>query len=205
MMEAEIAYGTSNPAILKEKEAIARHAGLVRSVGIDSANVPEAVDKQAAFGGGDHFFDGGVTAGEDEVHGRFAVFIGERKPVAGGLLACGFGGGAGIDEVFGATAIHELNVLAAEAFTIERRALLQRMVNVVGNGDVLPEELFAHAVVEAGALVFEGGSGKVVKKKADESKHGGGVEDYGVTAGGKLAGVDGEMRFFGSAPPKLRS
>ena len=77
------------------------------------------------------------------------------------------------------------------------------MVNIVSDGNILSEELFAHAVVEAGAPVFEGGGGKIIKKKADEIEHGGRFEDYGVTPGGKLAGVDGEMRFFGSAHRKF--
>ena len=73
------------------------------------------------------------------------------------------------------------------------------MINVVGDGDVLSEELLAHAVVQAGALVFQGGGGKIIKKKADEIEHGRGFEDYGVTAGRKLSGVDSEMRFFAGA------
>src|SRR5256885_16238229 len=45
------------------------------------------------------------------------------------------------------------------------------MINVVANADVWSEELFAHAFVEAGALVFQGGGGEIVKKKPDEIEH----------------------------------
>src|SRR6266478_4423871 len=203
LIEAEVADGASNLPLLNKKEAIAGHAGHDLFVGVDFADVPKASDEQAAVGGGDHFFNGGIGAGEDEIHGSFAVFIGEGETMAGGLLAGSFGSGAGIDKIFGDAAIHQLNALAREAFAIERRALLQRMIDVVGDGDVLSEELFAHAVVEAGALVFESRGGKIVKKKADEIKHGGRFEDYGVTAGGKLAGVDGDMCFCGSARGKF--
>src|SRR6266481_6394287 len=92
---------------------------------------------------------------------------------------------------------------AREAFAIEMGALLQRVINVVGNGDVLAEELFAHALVQAGTLVCKGGSGEIVKKKTDEIEHGGRFEDYGVTAGGKFAGIDGEMRLFAGARRKF--
>jgi len=51
------------------------------------------------------------------------------------------------------------------------------VVNVIGDGNVLPEELLAHAVVEAGALVLQRGGGEIVKKKADEVEDGGGFED----------------------------
>ncbi len=101
LIEAEVTHGTGNPPILNEKEAVAGHAGHDLFVGVDFADIPEAGDEQAALSGGDHFFNRGIAAAEDEVHGRFAVFIGEGKTVAGRLLACGFGDCAGIDKIFG--------------------------------------------------------------------------------------------------------
>src|SRR5258708_5159301 len=203
LIEAEVAHGAGNLPLLNKKEAIACHAGDDLFVRVDFADIPEPRDEQAAVGGGDHFFDGGVTAGEDEVHGRFAVFVRQSEPVSSGLFASGFGSGTGIDESSGDAAIDQLNALTGQALAIEGHTLLQQMIDVVGDGDVLSEELFAHAVVEAGALVFESGGGKIVKKKADEIKHGGGFEDNSVTAGGKFAGVNSEMRFFGSASSKF--
>src|SRR5438552_1134061 len=70
------------------------------------------------------------------------------------------------------------------------------MINVVGDADILAEELLAHAFVEAGAFVRERGGCEIVEEKADEIEHGGGFEDDRVTAGGKLVGVEGEMCFF---------
>src|SRR5712692_3517774 len=77
------------------------------------------------------------------------------------------------------------------------------MIDVVGDGDVLSEELLAHAVVQAGALVFKGGGGEIIKEKADEVEHRGGFEDYGVTAGRKLAGIDADMGFLAGARGKF--
>ena len=106
---------------------------------------------------------------------------------------------AGIDEIFGDAAVDEQDALAGKAFAVEWSALLQRVIDVVGDGDVLPEERSAHAVVEAGALVFEGGGGEIVEEEADEIENGGGLEDDGVAAGWEFAGVDGEMRFLAGA------
>ena len=197
LVEAEVANGGSNLTVFNEKEAVAGHPGHYLFIGVDFANVPKAGDEEAAIGGGHHLVEGGVATAEDEVHGGFAVLVGENEAVAGGLLAGSFGSGAGVDEILGDAAIDEMDTLAGDPFAVERGALLQRMINVIGDGDVLTEELFAHAVVEAGALVFEGGGGEIVKKEADEIENGSGLENDGVTAGGEFSGVDGEMAFLG--------
>src|SRR6266566_1119608 len=85
------------------------------------------------------------------------------------------------------------------SLAIEWGALLERMVNVVGDADVLTEELLTHAFVQAGALVRQCSGGEIVKKKADEVENGSWFEDDRVTARGKLARVDGEVRFFAGA------
>src|SRR5260370_6487824 len=77
------------------------------------------------------------------------------------------------------------------------------MVAVVGDGDVLSEELPARAVDQAGALVFEGGGGEIVKEEADEIEDGGGFEDYCVAARGEFAGVDRKMGFLARARSKF--
>ncbi len=112
LVEAEIADGTGNSAVFDEEEAVASHAGHDLFVGVDFADVPEAGDEEAAVGGGDHFFEGGISSGENEIHGGFAVFVGESEAVAGGLLAGSFGRGAGIDEILRDAAIDQLNSLA---------------------------------------------------------------------------------------------
>ena len=86
--------------------------------------------------------------------------------------------------------------MTRHSLAIEGGALLQRMINVVADADVLSEELFAHAFVEAGALVFQGGGGEIVKKKPDEIEHRRGFEDYRVTSRRKLARVDGKVCFL---------
>src|SRR5260370_34459959 len=88
---------------------------------------------------------------------------------------------------------------------VERRTLLQGVINVVAYAYVLSEELFAHALVQAGTLVLQRGGGKIVKKKSNEIEHGCGFEDYGIRPRRKFARVDGKMRPPASAPgPLLR-
>src|SRR5260370_14937080 len=70
------------------------------------------------------------------------------------------------------------------------------MINVVADADVFSKELFAHAIVQAGALVFQRGSGEIVKKKPDKIEHRRGLEDHRVTSRRKLAGVDGKVRLL---------
>ena len=65
--------------------AVAGHAGENFFVGIDFADVPEARDQDAALGGGDHFLDRCFAAVENHIHGRFAIFVGQRKPWPVGL------------------------------------------------------------------------------------------------------------------------
>src|SRR5258708_31400113 len=70
------------------------------------------------------------------------------------------------------------------------------MINVVADADVFSKELFAQAIVQAGALVFQRGSGEIVKKKPDKIEHRRGLEDHRVTSRRKLARVDGKMRLL---------
>src|SRR5205823_486030 len=121
----------SNLAFFNERETVASHAGHDLFVGVHFADIPEAGDEKAAVGGSDHFIKGRVASGEDKIHGSFAILVGESEAVAGGLFTGGFGGGAGIDEVFGDAAINQLDTLAGEAFAVEGRALLERMIRVV--------------------------------------------------------------------------
>src|SRR5260370_38566033 len=107
--------------------------------------MPGGGGEEQACGGGDNLLSRGRCADEDEIHGGFAVFVWERKAVTSGLFVRGFGGGAGIDEIPGDAAIDEEYALTRQAFAIEGRALVQRMVNVVGHGDVSPEECLTQA------------------------------------------------------------
>src|SRR5580693_7584067 len=66
LVEAKVADGGGDAAVFDEEEAVASHTGHDFFVGVNFADVPEAGDQEAAIGGGDHFFDGGVATGEDK-------------------------------------------------------------------------------------------------------------------------------------------
>ena len=136
--------------------------------------------------GADHFVHGFIAAGENEIHGRFAVFIGEREAVAGGLGFHFFRGGARIDEIFRHAAIHEQHFLPWDAFAVVGRAGLQRMIDVVPDGNIFAEDFLAHAAGEAGALVEHGRAREIVEEEADKIEDGRRFEDRGVAAGRKL-------------------
>ena len=119
--------------------------------------------------------------------------------MASGFFAGGFGAGSRIDEIPGHAAINEQNALAGHAFSVERSAELQRMISVIGDGDIFAEDWFAHAVVEAGAFVLEGSGGEIVKEEADEIEDGGRFENDGVAAGREFAGVDRHVGLFAGA------
>ena len=118
-------------AIFDQKAAVAGHAGQDFFVGIDFADIPQARDQDAAIGGGDHFVHGSVAAAENQIDGRFAIFIGQREPVAGGLGLHFFRGGARVDQIARHAFIHQQNFLPRHAFAVEGRAGLQRMGDVV--------------------------------------------------------------------------
>ena len=54
-----------------------------------------------------------------------------------------------------------VSALARHTFAIEGRARLQRMADVVVDGDVLAEELLADAVVQEAAAVADGGGAEI--------------------------------------------
>src|SRR4029077_20797930 len=107
------------------------------------------------------------------------------------------------DEILWHAAIDERNALAGHAFAVEGHAELERMVGVIGNGDVSAEERFAHAAVEAGTFILELGGGKIVKEETDEIENCGWCESDGVAAGRQFAGVNRHVRFSASALGKL--
>src|SRR6204780_58513 len=57
------------------------------------------------------------------------------------------------------------------------------MVNVIPERDVLAKKFLTHAVIQAGALVENGGPGKIQEKGADDIEDGGRLQDRGVVAG----------------------
>ncbi len=96
-------------------------------------------------------------------------------------------------------AIDQQDSLPGQAFAIEGRAGLKRGRDVVVNGDVFAHDLLAKAIGEAGALIEDGGSGKVVKEKADQIEDGGGFENDGPAAGLDFLGMARCGGFFAGA------
>src|SRR5437016_2511143 len=103
--------------------------------------------------------------------------------MAGRLFLSGFGGCARVDEILGHATVCQEYPMARNALAIEGCTELQRMINIVGNADVLAEDLLAHAVVKAGTLIVDGGGGEIVEEEPDEVEDGGGFKNHGVAAG----------------------
>src|SRR6266568_2277384 len=168
LVEAEIAHRSGDAAFLHEEETIARHPGKNFFVRVYFPDVPKPRDKQPAFGGANHVIEVGFVTGEDQIHRRLAVFVGQRKSMPRRFLVrppCRI---TRIDEVFRNAAVHQKNALPGQAFPIERHTKLERMVHVVADGDVFAEDLFAYAAIQAGALVFKGGRSEIIEEKTDE-------------------------------------
>src|SRR5438105_4875469 len=203
MVEAEIAYGTGDFAFFDEVQAVAGHAGHDFFIRIDFADVPNAGNKQAAIRAGNHFFDCGVAATEDQIHGRFAIFVGKGKTVASRLLAGLFCTGTGIDEIAGHAVLDQWNALTRNAFTIEGCTRLLRMIDIIGNRNVLAEERFADAIYEARTLIRNGRGSEIVEKKTNQIENGGVFENYGVLSRREFLSIFGETGFFAGANGKF--
>ena len=131
LVEAEIADSAGDAAIFDQECAVARHSGEDFFVRIDFADIPQARNQHAALGRGDHFVDRLVSPAPHQIHRRFAVFVRERKSMAGRLGFHLLRGGARVDQIFRHAAIDQQDFLPGNAFAIEGLAKLQRMVNVV--------------------------------------------------------------------------
>ena len=118
LVEAEISNAARNATIFDEERSIARHAGENFLIRIDFADVPEARYQDSALRRANHFVEGLVTAGKNQIHGRFAIFIGQGKTVTCRLLFHFFRGGARVHEIFWNAAIHQQNLLPRNAFPV---------------------------------------------------------------------------------------
>src|ERR1017187_1989620 len=58
LIETEVADARGDTAVFHQEGAVTSHAGEDFLVGVHFADVPEARHQDAAFGGGQHFFDG---------------------------------------------------------------------------------------------------------------------------------------------------
>src|SRR6266850_336105 len=99
--------------------------------------------------------------------------------------------------------IDQQDSLPGHAFTIKRRSLLQRMIDVVANCDVPAKQRFAHSAIQTRALIFESGGSEIIKEESDKIEHRSRLEDDRVTAGGQFARAQAEVRFFAGAAGKF--
>src|SRR5579862_4219041 len=70
--------------------------------------------------------------------------------------------------------------MTLDAFTVEWRSGLQRMRNIVPDGDVVAEQMLADTAVEKRSLVENGHSAKVIKHEADDVERSSGFENHRV-------------------------
>ena len=89
--------------------------------------------------------------GDHDVERRFADFVRQREAMAGGLDAGALGAGSRIGQLARNAGLHQRQFAARHAFAIERNAGLQRMRDVVGNMNVVAEQLLAEAIGEEAA------------------------------------------------------
>ena len=122
--------------------------------------------------------------------------LGRAKPCPVGRLGGFFGGAAGVDEIAGDASVDERDALAGNAFAVEGSAELFGVVDIVGDGDVFPEERFAESAGKAGTLIADGGGGEIVEEETDEVENGSGFEDDGVAAGREFDGIFRARGFF---------
>src|ERR1700756_3446433 len=77
------------------------------------------------------------------------------------------------------------------------------MVGVVGDGNMLAEERFVHALKKAGPLIGYGGGGEIVKEKTHQIEDCGGFEDYRVFSWCQFLRVFCHLRFLAGAFSEL--
>ena len=79
------------------------------------------------------------------------------------------------------------------------RAKLQRMVDIVDDGNVFPEELLTHSFDQAGTLIVNCGRGKIVKEKTDQIESGRRLENDRVFSRSEFQCVLGLSGLFTGA------
>ena len=89
------------------------------------------------------------------------------------------GGCARVNQLLRHAVFHQLYVLARHTFAIEASARLQRMRDIIPDGDVVAEYLLAYAVVEKRALVQNGHAAKVIEHETEQVENGGRLEHHG--------------------------
>src|SRR6266849_3374924 len=174
LIKAEIPDSTCDFSVFHQKGAIASHPSQDFFVWIDFADVPESRDQNPALRRGDHLVHSiRVTRRlEDNVHGRFAHFVRNRKAMSGSFDRADFArvfrllhlfcARPRVHQPFDDSAFDELDPLAAHAFAIEGRAGLEWMRDVVPDCDVFAEQTGTNAVAEKRPLIENGKPAEVV-------------------------------------------
>ena len=198
MIEAKIADTTNYFAVFDQERSIAGHAGKDFLVRINFADVPEPRDQNSALGGSDHLLDRLWISWsfKDDVHRRFAHFVGNGEAVSGGSNRTNFSSVFRVLHLLGAcSCIHQplhnsvfdqLDLLAAHAFAIERRPRLQWMRHVVPDRNVLAEQPRADSIAEKRPLIENREPAEVEECETNGVEHSGRLQNYGVLAGRDL-------------------
>ena len=85
-----------------------------------------------------------------------------------------------------------------DAFAIKRRIGLERMSNVIDNGNVFAEQLRPDPVIQKRPLVQNRQPAEIPEHKTHQIKDRRGLKDYGVFSGGSSCGLR-ESRAFCAA------
>ena len=125
LIESEIPRRPRNFALLDQEQTVASHAGHDLFVGVDFADVPEPRDQQTSVGGGDHLLERRITAGDNQIHRSFPVFIGQGESRGRWALvpAC-LAERREYTRFFTMPLIDERDALAWHAFAVEGSAKL---------------------------------------------------------------------------------
>ena len=129
---------------------------------------------------------------------RFTVFVGQREAVPGGLDPGSVRGLAAIRHLADYSPIHEREQAPRNAFAIERRAGLQRVIRIVVDRDVVAEQLCADAVAQEAAAVGDGGGAEVAEHLAYQVQDRRRLQDYRVSAGRQFDGISRSLCLGGS-------
>src|SRR5262249_56073294 len=120
--------------------------------------------------------------GEHDSRRRFSEFVGQRKSVSSRLRTWEGRGLPAIGELANDTAIHQRQLAPRHAFSIEWSASLSGVPRVVGDGDILAENLLSNAVVQKAAAIADGGGAEVGEHLACQIEHCCRLQDDGVPA-----------------------
>src|SRR5262249_58533232 len=91
-----------------------------------------------------------------------------------------------IDQVLRHAAFNQGDTLTRYTFTVEGRARLERMIDIVDDVDVRPEKLCVQPFIEKRALFQESRSSEIKKHEADQVEHCRRLQHNGVLSRGEF-------------------